>query len=132
MVMEKRSIIMKVISIVMALVMCFTFVVPVIAATSKTISISSGTKNVKITTGKGWLYSLGLKKTTVTVTNTGKYSVTLYKNIGNVGYSWEGDLAPGQTKTYTAKGSAKNYYVKLQGLGKPTTVKVSVNAGSVS
>lgn len=123
---------MKVMSVFMALVMCFTFVVPVIAATSKTISIRSGTQVVKITTGKGWLYSLGLKKTTVTVTNTGNHEVCLYKNIGNVGYSWQGNLAPGQTKKYTAKGSGKNYSVKLQGLGKNTTVKVSVSAGSVS
>lgn len=133
MVMEKRSVFIKIVSVIMALVMSLSFVLPVFAATSKTVNVNtSRCQTVNITTGKGWMYSLGLKTTTVTVTNTGKGTATLYKNIGNVGYSWEGSLAPGQTKTYKAKGSGKKYSVMLQkDSGRNTTVKVSVSAGSV-
>lgn len=132
MVMEKRSILIRIISVVMALVMSLSFVLPVFAASSKTVSVTSSyCPKVWITTGKGWMYSWGLKKTTVTVKNTGSGRVAVYKNIGSA-YMYDGELGPGQTKTYTAKGSAKKYYVMLQKVGRTgTTVKVSANAGSV-
>lgn len=125
---KKRSIFFKVLSVFLVALMCFSMAAPALAATSKTIKSNSGTTVVRITTGSGWQYSCGFKKTTVTVRNTGNRTVTLYKNIGQVGYSWEGSLAPGQTRTYTAKGSGKTYYLKVQGTG---TVRVSVSAGSV-
>lgn len=130
----KKSAVSKIICILMVCTLIFSLAIPALAGTSKTINTSkANTQTVKIVTGKGWMYSLGLKKTTVKVTNTGKYPVVLYKNIGNIGYSWQGSLYPGQTKTYTAKGSAATYYVKLQReAGKNTTVLVTVSAGSVS
>lgn len=128
---KKRSIFIRVISLLMVCVIGLSFILPVCAA-SKNIQVSSGAmKTVTIVTGQGWMYSWGLKKTTVTVTNTGSKPVTLYKNIGNVGFSWEGTIAPGHSKTYTAKGSAKKYYVKLQGSHGYTTVRVKTTAGSV-
>ena len=135
MVAERKNILMKIMSVLMALVMCFTFVVPVIAATSKTVNVSglqsSKKVRVNIITGKGLLYSLGAKSTTVTVKNTGNYSVNLYKNLGT-GYVKDGVLGPKQTKTYKATGSAKSYFVEVQSYkGKSSTVTVSVNAGSV-
>lgn len=125
---KKKSVWLKILSLVMVAVMCFSFAAPALAATSKKVTVNGGIKTVYITTGKGWQYSWGWKKTTVTVKNTGNKPVTLYSNVGAIGYAWDEDLRPGCTKTYTAKGSAKNYSLQVQGRG---TVTVTVSAGSV-
>lgn len=41
MVMEKRSVFLRIMSVVMALVMCLSFVLPVFAASSKNVNITS-------------------------------------------------------------------------------------------
>lgn len=132
MVMEKRNIFIKVVSVLMLLVMAFSLTMPVIAATSKTVSVTSSSgQKIYIKTGTGWTYSLGLKKTTVTVKNSGSYAFALYKNIGS-NYMYVGELQPGQTKSYTAKGSGKEYYVMAQKLrGKNSKITVTTSAGSV-
>ena len=133
MVSEKKNMFVKILSVIMALVMCLSFTLPVFAATSKTVKVNSSTNCTKvwITTGTGLAYSLGTKKTTVTVKNTGSGRVAVYKNIGS-NYMYDGELAPGQTKTYTAKGSGKKYYVMFQKTTRTSsTVRVSTSAGSV-
>ena len=128
----KRSVVSKVICILMICTLLVSLAVPALAATSKTVNTANGSmQTVTIVTGSGLWYTLGTKKTTVTVTNTGNKPVTIYKNIGNVGFAWEGTLYPGQTKTYVAKGSGKKYAVKIQKSGGNTTVRVSTNAGYV-
>ena len=73
---------------------------------------SSKIQCVTIYTDKSFL---GLKTTTVTVTNTSKYrSVSLYKNIGCVGYAYAGDLNPGCSKSFSAKANGAVYGFKLQ------------------
>ncbi len=134
---------LRIFSIFMVVVIALTtMVLPVLAATSTTVNVAtSNFKNspsVKVTGGSGFWYSLGLKKTTITITNTGNYSVYVYQTAysGMVAGSpiWKGTLNPGKSMTITLKGSGTVTKLTFQGNGskQKTTVKVSVNAGSVS
>ena len=134
--------VLRIFSIFMVVVIAMTtMVLPVLAATSKTVSVTSSNKNknptVTVTSGKGISYSLGLRKTTITITNTGKYPVQVYETIcsgiatGN--FIWKGELGAGQSMTLTLKGSGKVTKFSFQAKNnKKTTVKISVSAGSVS
>lgn len=129
----KKSILKRVTCIFMVCLLCFTLVMPAFAA-SKSVTVNSSTKLkvVQIVTGKGLAYSLNLKTTTVTVKNTGKYPVAVYKNIGSAGYSYAGTLNAGQSKKFSASGSNKKYSLKFQKAGRGnTTVSVKTSAGSV-
>lgn len=128
-----RSIFKRITCVLMVCLLCFTLMIPAFAA-SKTVTVNSSSKPkvVQIVTGKGFSYSLGWKKTTVTVKDTGKYPVAVYKNIGSVGYSYAGTLYAGQSKSFSASGSNKKYSIKLQKAGRGnTTVSVKTSAGSV-
>lgn len=129
----KRGIFKRVFCVLMVCLFCFSLMIPAFAA-SKTVTVTSSSQPhvVQIVTGKGLSYSMGWKKTTVTVKNTGSYPVAVYKNIGSVGYSYAGTLNAGQSKTFSASGSGKKYSIKLQKAGRSkTTVLVTTSAGSV-
>lgn len=136
---EKRSPFWKVVSLLMALVMVFSIAaVPAAAAKSvnKTVvraySWNQLTK-IKVTTGKGLFYSLGIKKTTLTLKNTGHTTVALYEETA-VGPIWKGNLGGGQTRQFTLKGSAKNVVITCQLVNSSHKVPISasVNAGSIA
>lgn len=86
----------------------------------------------QITSGKGLFYSLGWKKTTVTVKNTGRYSVAMYERNKAGLLFYKGQVGPGRTVTMTMRGSSSTSRLLFQRVGGRTTVSVSVNAGSVS
>lgn len=126
----------RILSILLAVVMVLSVtVLPAAAATSvkKTVTSTAKIANVTVKTGKGILYSLGLKKTTVTFKNESRYySVDVFQKT-TAGPKLMGTLTPGQTKTLSLSGSAKTYslFIQRKNTG-TTTVSVSVNAGSVS
>ncbi|MBQ6207844.1 MAG: hypothetical protein IJK52_12285 [Oscillospiraceae bacterium] len=75
-------------------------------------SIGKSTDYVYIYSDKSFL---GLKKTTVTVTNTSKTrSVFLYKNLGSIGYEQAGELPPGRSKSFPAKANGTTYSFQVQ------------------
>lgn len=129
----------RILSILLAVVMVLSVtVLPAAAATAKTKSVTSTSgqlskmTNFKVTSGKGILYSLGIKKTTVTVKNLGRYSVYVYeKNAAGLLF-YKGTLGAGQTWNLSMSGSAKTSTLYFQRGRGNTTVSVSVNAGSVS
>lgn len=134
-VIKRRS--SRILSILLAVVMVLSVtVLPAAAATSVNKTVTSSTKmaNVTVKTGKGILYSLGLKKTTVTFKNTSRYySVSVFLRTA-AGPREKLTLYPGQTKTLSLSGSAKTYSLFIQQRNSRGNIKVSVsvNAGSVS
>lgn len=137
---EKHSPFWKVISLLMALVMIFSIAaVPAAAATSvnKTVvraSSESQMTKIKVTTGKGLLYKLGIKKTTLTIKNTNPYySVAIYQKTG-AGLVYKFSVNGNQTQRLTLKGSAKSFtfVCQLENTTRNVTLSASVNAGSVS
>ena len=86
-------------------------------ATNKTKSVSlpsygKSTEYVSVYTDKSFL---GLKKTTVTVKNTSRSrTISLYKNMGCIGYAYAGDLGPGQSKSFSAKANGARYSFMVQ------------------
>lgn len=129
----KRSSFLRIISILMVFILCFALVTPAFAASS--VSVNTRKKNcqdVYVSTGSGWMYRLGWKKTTVTIRNTGKGNAWIYEKFGS-NYSLKGTLSPGQTKYITLKGSGQKHCFTIQrsGDGSLTTVSVSTNAGYV-
>ena len=95
---------------------------------SATVAPSQSTKYVYIYSDKSFL---GLKKTTVTVTNTSSdCTVGLYKNMGNAGYAYAGDLWPGRSMSFSAKANGTTYSFKLQRAGSGSaTVQFSITNG---
>ena len=78
-------------------------------------SYGKSTEYVTIYTDKSFL---GLKKTTVTVTNTSRNrTVALYKNMGCVGYAYAGDLWPGRSMSFSAKANGTRYSFMVQRAG---------------
>lgn len=122
-------------SILMAMIMALSVtILPVAAAYSKQKDVISASKltEFQITSGKGLFYSLGWKKTTVTVKNTGRYSVAMYEQNKAGLLFYKGQVGPGRTVTMTMRGSGTTSRLSFQRVGGRTTVSVSVNAGSVS
>ena len=75
-------------------------------------SIGKSTEYVTIYTDKSFL---GLKTTTVTVKNTSRSrTISLYKNMGCIGYAYAGDLGPGQSKSFSAKANGARYSFMVQ------------------
>ena len=78
-------------------------------------SCGKSTQYVTIYTDKSFL---GLKKTTVTVTNTSRNrTVALYKNMGYIGYAYAGDLWPGRSMSFSAKANGTRYSFMVQRAG---------------
>lgn len=126
----------RLMSVALVVVMVATlFIGSALAATSCTKSVTSSNPNnmtsFSVTTGKGISYSLGLKKTTISIKNTGSGDFTIYQQT-SAGLIYVGNCGPGQTQSYTVKGSNKKVVFKCQkGLGNPKA-QVTVSAGSVS
>ena len=130
MIATKRSV--RILALVLIVAMMFALAADVMAASSKTVSVSRQNRYgyATVTTGSGFFYSLGWKKTTVTIKNTGRYSVSVYNDT--IGPIYKGDIYPGQTKTFTFSGSGQRQRLMFQYVYGNTTLSVSTNAGSVS
>lgn len=102
------------------------------AATSASKAVNSSKMvTFNVTSGSGLSYTLGLKKTTVTATNTGKGTCAVYE-LNNAGLRYyRGELGAGQSKTFTISGSGKTSSLQFQRVYGNTTVCVTVSAGSV-
>ena len=102
-------------------------------ADSRTKNLNSNMTYFTITTGSGFSYWAGWKKTTVTVTNTGNKAVAVYSNLGRIGYRYDCNLMPGQSRTYTASGSGAQYSLQIQRIYNyaKNSVRVTTSAGSV-
>ena len=123
-----RAIKALILAALMVSVLCVTAFA---ASCRKSVTTGRSTQTFTITTGSGWQYSLGWKKTTVTVKNTGSTPVYVYNGIGSIGYAYNGQLNPGQSKTYTASGSGKRYYYMIQRSRGTGSVTITTSAGSV-
>lgn len=131
---KRRSKLLRILSLVMVLVIALsTTVLPVLAATSvnKTVSNSSGA-TCTVKTGKGWLYSLHLKSTTVTIRNTGKSTVTVTKVYPDGRYESLADIPGGQSRSVKLYGSDATYKFLFHKKTTTAYVTISTNAGSVS
>ena len=83
--------------------------------TSKSVTIPNYGNSVKYATIYTDKSFLGMKKTTVTVTNTSRSRiVALYQNIGRIGYAYSGNLGPGQSKSFSAKANGAIYSFMVQ------------------
>ena len=109
-------------------------ILPASAAYSKQKKVTSTSKltEFQITSGKGLFYSWGWKKTSVTVTNTGKYPVKMYEKSKAGLLYYQGDVLPGRSISMTIKGSGVTTKLLFQRGRANSTVSVSVNAGSVN
>lgn len=83
--------------------------------TTKSVTIPSYGNSIKYATIYTDKSFLGLKKTTVTVTNTSRSrTIALYQNIGRIGYAYAGDLGPGRSKSFSAKANGAVYSFMVQ------------------
>ena len=95
---------------------------------SKSISIASYGKSTDYATIYTDNSFLGLKTTTVTVTNTSRFrTIALYKNMGCVGYAYVGNLGPGQSKSFSAKANGAKYSFMVQRSGGSGNATVQFN-----
>ena len=122
-------------SVLMALILTLSVtILPASAAYSKQKKVTSTSKltEFQITSGKGLFYSWGWKKTSVTVTNTGKYPVKMYEKSKAGLLYYQGDVLPGRSISMTIKGSGVTTKLLFQRGRANSTVSVSVSAGSVN
>lgn len=104
------------------------------AASSCSKDVASASKMTSFTvyTGKGLTYSLGWKKTTLTVRNTGNASFSLFEEVCGCPV-YKGDVYPGCSKSFTITGSNKRVVFSCQKSSSGKGVAVcSVSAGSIS
>ena len=91
-------------------------------------------EDINVRTGNGLSYSFGWKKTTMTITNTGKQTLHIYRIMaGNLGTYYV--VYPGRSLTLTLSGSNKTYQFAVQGgaykNGNYGAFRVTTSAGSV-
>lgn len=119
----------KFLSILLVLMMTMSILaIPVSAATSSKSLSNNRTVTVNVKTGSGWQYSLGWKKTTVTITNTSRSgAITVYSPIGVPYY-----VQKGRSVTFTLSGSGRTYKfgVSRSGIG-ARSYRVTSSAGSI-
>lgn len=124
---RKSTCIILVLSLLLTIVSVFALSVEA-ASTSKKIPSGGSVVYFSGRTGSGWQYSTGVKKTTVTIKNTGGKNVTVYANGTRF-------LNPGQSYSFTIKGSNKSFSYRVQktaGQSRGDTyVSVTTSAGSV-
>lgn len=135
-------------SFVLALVLVVSFTVSLAVpafADSRSETIISRDKafgrwskmeDITVKSGSGFRYWAGWRKTTVTIRNTGRQTLTLYGYIPACnGLVYKGQIYPGQSKSLTLSGSGKTYWYTVQGgsyrNGNYGSFRVTTNAGSV-
>ena len=125
----------RVTAVFLVLVFMFAiFALPAAAATSSTKTVnSSGYATFKVTTGSGISYLW--KNTTITIKNTGSYTITVYEVPTSGMYAgcmfYRGSIAPGQSKTFTMSGRNKSTSYKIQGKSNKAKATVTTTSGSV-
>ncbi len=129
----------RLLSLMLAIVLVLSVTaLPVLAANSVTKQVANkggslaNMTKVKATSGKGLFYSWGWKKTTVTIQNTGRYPVNVYEVTQAGSLIYLGQLHRGQSWHRTLSGSGRTTTFYFQRVTSTTSVRVGVNAGSVS
>ncbi len=119
------------VSTLMAITMTATSAVfPVSAATVNRTVSNYKTVTARVTSGSGWQYSLGWKKTSVTITNTSSYrNQPITVRTSSAPYY----LAKGRSVKFNISGSNKTAYYKItkNGAGGNRKFRVTTSAGSV-
>lgn len=129
---DKRSVPWKrILSLALVVVMVAGLLaVPALAATSKSMS-GKNFSYFDVTTGKGLLYAWGLRKTTLSVRNTGKKAITVYE-YSAAGWKYKKTVNPNQIGKIQISGNGKAVSYMVQGnQNSKASFTASVNAGSI-
>lgn len=124
----------RLLSVVLVVAVIATLFVGTTFAANSVSKKVTKTTSFSVTTGKGLTYSLGWKKTNVTIRNTGSgnASFSVFVDTG-VGPVYKGDVHPGTSKSISLGGSNSKVTILCQkSCGNSTTAQITVSDGSVS